>query len=140
LFRSIVEQGDMYGKIRTVKENEFRDFLHMGEFAFQYELSEEDVKNRRQMMSLENCWALLEDEQMASKLTIHPMEIWLAGKIMPMGGIAGVASWPEYRRKGHIKALMKQSLEVMREQGQYVSMLHPFSFSFYRKYGIDPHS
>ncbi|MGM7701036.1 GNAT family N-acetyltransferase [Pseudalkalibacillus sp. Hm43] len=122
-------------EIRTIRDDEFRDFLRMGEFAFQYELSDEDVENRKSLLELENCWALYEGEEMASKLTIHPMKIWLAGKQMPMGGIAGVASWPEHRRKGHIKALMRKSLEVMKEKGQYVSMLHPFSFAFYRNYG-----
>ncbi|WP_261133861.1 enhanced intracellular survival protein Eis [Bacillus sp. Marseille-Q3570] len=122
-------------ELRTINENEFDDFLKMGEFAFQYELSEEDKRKRREMTELDNCWAIFENGCMASKLLIHPMEIWLGGKVMPMGGIAGVASWPEYRRKGHIKALMKKSLEVMKDKGQYVSMLHPFSVSFYRKYG-----
>ncbi|WP_408010855.1 enhanced intracellular survival protein Eis [Pseudalkalibacillus sp. A8] len=122
-------------ELRTVTEKEFDDFLAMGEFAFQYELSDEDKRKRREMSDLENCWALFDEGKMASKLLIHPMEIWLGGKVMAMGGIAGVASWPEYRRKGHIKALMKKSLEVMRDNGQSVSMLHPFSVAFYRKYG-----
>ncbi|MCF6410433.1 GNAT family N-acetyltransferase [Pseudalkalibacillus salsuginis] len=122
-------------ELRTITEKEFDDFLAMGEFAFQYELSEEDKEKRRKMTDLGNCWAIFEQGKMASKLLIHPMEIWFGGKVMAMGGIAGVASWPDYRRKGHIKALMKKSLDVMRDNGQSVSMLHPFSVAFYRKYG-----
>ncbi|WP_349410374.1 enhanced intracellular survival protein Eis [Pseudalkalibacillus sp. SCS-8] len=122
-------------EIRTINEDEFDDFLKMGEFAFQYELSEEERKKRRSFLKVENCWALYEDGAMASKLTIHPFEIWIGNRNFSMGGIAGVASWPEHRRKGHVQKLMKKSLEVMREQRQYVSMLHPFSFAFYRKYG-----
>ncbi|MCF6136974.1 GNAT family N-acetyltransferase [Pseudalkalibacillus berkeleyi] len=122
-------------EIRTIEESEFRDFLKMGEFAFQYKLSEEAISKRKTFMRLNDCWALFENGEMASKLTIHPMEIWLGGKVMPMGGIAGVATWPEQRRKGFVKALMKKALEQMKIKGQYVSMLHPFSFSFYRKYG-----
>jgi len=52
-----------------------------------------------------------------------------------MGGIAGVATWPEARRKGCVAGLLRHGLETMRGAGQTVSMLHPFSFPFYRKYG-----
>lgn len=122
-------------EIRTIEESEFRDFLQIGEFAFQYKLSEEAISKRKSFMRLKDCWAIFENGEMVSKLTIHPMEIWLGEKVMPMGGIAGVATWPEHRRKGYVKALMRKSLEEMKANGQYISMLHPFSFSFYRKYG-----
>ncbi len=52
-----------------------------------------------------------------------------------MGGIAGVATWPENRRKGHVSQLLGQALKVMKEEGQTLSFLHPFSIPFYRKYG-----
>lgn len=52
-----------------------------------------------------------------------------------MGGIAGVATWPEYRRKGWVAGLLKHALEEMNRNKQSISFLHPFSFGFYRKYG-----
>ncbi|WLD95033.1 enhanced intracellular survival protein Eis [Alkalihalobacillus sp. AL-G] len=122
-------------EIRTIKENEFDDFIKMGEFAFQYELSEVEKQKRKKFMDLKMCWAIFDDGKMVSKLTIHPMEIWMGEKVFSMGGIAGVATWPEHRRKGFVQTLMRKSLEVMKENNQTVSMLYPFSFSFYRKYG-----
>lgn len=52
-----------------------------------------------------------------------------------MGGIGNVASWPERRRGGLVAKLLQRSLEIMREQGQTVSYLTPFSYAFYRRYG-----
>ena len=52
-----------------------------------------------------------------------------------MGGVAGVATYPEYRRSGYVKELLQHSLQTMKKDGYSVSMLHPFAVSFYRKYG-----
>ncbi len=52
-----------------------------------------------------------------------------------MGGVAGVATYPEYRRSGYVKELLQHSLQTMKKDGYTVSMLHPFAVSFYRKYG-----
>lgn len=53
----------------------------------------------------------------------------------PCGGIFGVASDPAMRGRGYAGALVKRSLEMMRENGQYLSALWPFDFRFYRSYG-----
>jgi predicted acetyltransferase len=52
-----------------------------------------------------------------------------------MGGIAGVATWPEYRRNGNVADLVKHALQQMKEDGCAISYLHPFKVSFYHKYG-----
>ena len=52
-----------------------------------------------------------------------------------MGGIAGVATWPENRRQGHVSTLLKHALQEMKSKGQTLSFLHPFSIPFYRKFG-----
>ncbi len=52
-----------------------------------------------------------------------------------MGGVAGVATYPEYRRSGYVKELLQHSLQTMKKDGYTVSMLHPFAVAFYRKYG-----
>lgn len=52
-----------------------------------------------------------------------------------MSGVVSVATWPEYRRQGLVKQLLTHSLQVMNESGKLISMLHPFSFAFYRKFG-----
>lgn len=54
-----------------------------------------------------------------------------------MGLIAGVASWPEYRKNGMIRRLMLRGLEAMRDRGHIVSYLGPFHYPFYRKFGYE---
>ena len=51
--------------------------------------------------------------------------------------VAGVRTPPEYRRHGYCGELMKKMHNAAPELGAAVSMLHPFSFEFYRKYGYE---
>lgn len=55
--------------------------------------------------------------------------------VVPMGGIAGVACLPASRGKGYASACLKHALEQMREMGQVISTLFPFSWDFYRNLG-----
>ncbi|HZO90809.1 MAG TPA: GNAT family N-acetyltransferase [Chthonomonadaceae bacterium] len=55
--------------------------------------------------------------------------------IVPMGGIGGVACLPASRGKGYAGAGLRASLEGMREAGQVVSVLFPFSWEYYRRFG-----
>jgi len=59
----------------------------------------------------------------------------LAGKDVPMRGIAAVAVAPEFRRMGVAEALMTGLARQMKRRGEALSMLYPFRMSFYRKFG-----
>lgn len=81
-------------------------------------------------------YGLFDEDGLAAKVAVYRYQIHLgAGKLADMGGIAGVACYPEKRGRGYVGSLLKYSLEQMRDQGQSISMLFPFSQSFYRKYG-----
>ncbi len=81
---------------------------------------------------------IFEGEELCSALTTCPFNIYWPGAVMgelAMGGIAGVATHAEARGQGHVDRLLCESLVRMREAGQLVSALYPFSFSFYGHYG-----
>ncbi len=56
---------------------------------------------------------------------------------VPMWGVGGVASLPETRRQGNIRALFDAGLAQMWEQGVVFSALYPFSHPYYRQYGFE---
>ncbi|MHA1504291.1 MAG: GNAT family N-acetyltransferase [Candidatus Heimdallarchaeota archaeon] len=87
------------------------------------------------ILNLKNCLGYYEDGKLASTYAIIDYNMFVRGTLMKMGGIAAVAYKPEQRKKGHVSALLKESLKVMRENKQYISVLYPFKFSFYRRYG-----
>lgn len=67
--------------------------------------------------------------------TVHPLHVTWGDHDAPLGGVAGVACTVGERVRGHVGRLLAQSLREMREDGQYLSGLYPFSYAFYRRHG-----
>jgi predicted acetyltransferase len=118
--------------IRQLTEEEMLLSRELIDFAFKREGSREEPLV---ICRPGETWGCFVDNELASNIVIKPELIFIQGESMKMGLIAGVASWPEYRKAGTIGKLMLRSLQVMRESGQPVSYLGPFSYPFYRKYG-----
>lgn len=122
-------------EMRQLTTAEIDKSLDLSEFAFQYKLSPAERESKRARTKAEHVWGCFEDGHLASKMTILPLESVIQGKTFAMGGIASVATWPEYRHNGFVKRLLTHGLRVMKEAGQTISYLVPFSFAYYRKYG-----
>jgi predicted acetyltransferase len=63
------------------------------------------------------------------------LTVTLAGRDVPVRGIAGVATAPEMRQRGLVATLLRATLERMRKRGEALSMLYPFREAFYAKHG-----
>ncbi|WFR64381.1 GNAT family N-acetyltransferase [Paenibacillus amylolyticus] len=122
-------------EIQKLTVDDFEPAMALSEYAFQVIMSEEQKEKRRSQFSSQDIWGVYEDGQLGAKLHIIPFQTYIHGRSFEMGGIAGVATWPEYRRKGWVAGLLKHALEEMNRNKQSISFLHPFSFGFYRKYG-----
>jgi predicted acetyltransferase len=122
-------------KITKLKPTHYDESLQLSEYAFQYKVPEEKRENRLQQLKNQDVYSIFEGDTLAAKLHLLSLEIWLGNEKFPMGGIAGVSTYPEYRRKGHVRSLLTHSLEEMKNKGEYISMLHPFDIQFYRKFG-----
>ncbi|WP_028558746.1 GNAT family N-acetyltransferase [Paenibacillus pinihumi] len=125
-------------EIRQLRANEYDSRMELSQFAFQFQISPEDLESGKLTYKHEQDWGVFDEQgNLQSALMLIPLEAWIQGKKFPMGGIAGVATWPEARRQGCVSKLLVQALETMKQSGQSLSMLHPFAFAFYRKYGYE---
>ncbi|OJE35840.1 acetyltransferase [Bacillus tropicus] len=119
-----------------LKEDKFREALRLSEYAFQYKVEEERMQQQlTRMKESHEVYGIMEGEDLAAKLHLIPFHIYIGKEKFKMGGVAGVATYPEYRRSGYVKELLQHSLQTMKKDGYTVSMLHPFAVAFYRKYG-----
>ncbi|MFE7374703.1 GNAT family N-acetyltransferase [Bacillus cereus] len=119
-----------------LKEDKFREALRLSEYAFQYKVDEGRLQQQlTKMKESHEIYGIMEGEDLAAKLHLIPFHIYIGKEKFKMSGIAGVATYPEYRRSGYVKELLQHSLQTMKKDGYTVSMLHPFAVSFYRKYG-----
>ncbi|MFB5678980.1 enhanced intracellular survival protein Eis [Paenibacillus terreus] len=122
-------------EIRQLRHEDFEASTELSQYAFQYTLSPAELEEQKKKFKPEQVWGVFDSEELNAKLTLLPLQVYLHGKQFAMGGIAGVATWPEKRRGGLVSRLLKHALEQMKLSGQTVSFLHPFSFPFYRKFG-----
>lgn len=76
-----------------------------------------------------------DDGVAAATAAVIPMTQQLRGQLVAMGAVAGVATDPRARRRGHARSLLTHVLADMRAQGQVVSTLYPFRPSFYQRLG-----
>lgn len=125
-----------YMNVIQLKEDKFREALRLSEYAFQYKVEEERMQQQlTKMKESHEVYGIMEGEDLAAKLHLIPFHIYIGKEKFKMGGVAGVATYPEYRRSGYVKELLQHSLQTMKKDGFTVSMLYPFAVTFYRKYG-----
>lgn len=122
-------------EIRQLHLEEFESSLTLSEYAFQYKLTGGDRIKSEQKFKPERVWGIFEEGELKAQLTLLPLHVHIQDRAASMGGVAGVATWPENRRQGYVAKLLKHVLQVMNENGQTLSMLHPFLIPFYRKFG-----
>ncbi|RFB18063.1 GNAT family N-acetyltransferase [Bacillus sp. HNG] len=121
--------------IERMTEDRFMDSVRLSEYAFQYKVSEEQQEAIFKKLKKHQIYGIYENTLLAAKFHLIPLTTYVGEQSFKMGGIAGVATYPEYRRRGYVKELLTYALDTMKKQGFTVSMLHPFDVSFYRKYG-----
>ena len=76
-----------------------------------------------------------EEGRIQSCLQLLPYRMKLRGGEVTVPYIVGVGTWPEYRGQGLVKKLLQYADDVMKEREYDISILLPFQYDFYRKYG-----
>ncbi|MBQ2707772.1 MAG: GNAT family N-acetyltransferase, partial [Clostridia bacterium] len=81
--------------------------------------------------------AYTDDHQLMG--SIHCLEYPLRynGHTIRMSGIGGVGTFPQFRRRGAIRACFAEAFKDMYANGQIISQLYPFSDAFYRQFGYE---
>lgn len=78
----------------------------------------------------------LPDVGIVSCLTIVPTMVRVGGVPVAAGGVAGVATWPEWQRRGLAADLLEATVPALWEEFGYpLSLLHPLAAPFYRRFG-----
>ncbi len=122
-------------EIREPGEDELQRMHFLVAYSFSGDRSEEGRQAFRHVEEMSSPLALYDNGEMAACLRIIQLRMLVNGASLPMGGISGVASLPEQRRKGYVGQLLRHSLALMRERGQSISALYTPHPSLYRRYG-----
>ena len=82
-------------------------------------------------------FAAFDGDELLAGMLAHRFQIHFQGEVVGMAGIGGVASWPEKRRAGAVRAVFEAMLPELYARGDVFSALYPFSHAFYRKFGYE---
>ncbi len=80
---------------------------------------------------------LVRESRVVSCLTVLHARLRFASAELAMAGIRHVATAPDEQNHGYGSELMRDTLRWARAQGIAVSVLFPFSFRYYRKFGYE---
>ena len=76
-----------------------------------------------------------QQDVMLSKGTIHLMQTAFGDEFLKTLSFSGVVTPMQYRRQGHVREIFDYAWQWGIEHEAVVSLLHPFSFSYYQKFG-----
>ncbi|MDR3051443.1 MAG: GNAT family N-acetyltransferase [Oscillospiraceae bacterium] len=123
--------------VRPIAPDELQAARDIGAIAFAF-ARDEQKESAPDPQAHTRIRAAFDDAgRMTACLQILPFRVWLGQSVVDMGGIGGVASLPETRRQGNIRAIFQASLREMWDRGMVLSALYPFSHPYYRQYGYE---
>lgn len=136
--------------IRKIKPEELKRTSELFGVAFEFEtdnsktaqevydetIAHPETRDNRYWMER---YAAFEDDNktMMSFFAAKPYPVHFDGCHCQMTGIGGVATLPQYRRRGGIRSCFEQALLDMYQAGYEFSYLYPFSTAYYRKFGYE---
>lgn len=121
--------------IRKTLPEEYRRVNEL--FAICFEMPYQDCPIDPQNDQSTHWAAFNRNGDMMSTFTISDFFLGFDGHECLMGGIGAVATLPEYRRQGGIRACFEAALPDMYAQGYDFSYLYPFSTAYYRQFGYE---
>ena len=141
-----MQQGDFETRLsmRRLTTEDTAQYNALLRYAFQVTDSElaalgwnrnEMERSKKPVLEKTESFGWFDGEKLASQISIYPMEVNLFGEMYSMGGVTGVATYPEYSSRGLMSRLMKRALLNMRENRQSISMLYPYQIPYYRRKG-----
>lgn len=124
--------------IRSITENETEGFLNILCLVFNlYKDSAKQIFYKDPFFDLSHKLACFENDTMVSCLTIIPSGLRIGSANVPIGGIAGVATLPEYRRKGYAGNLLSYAVSKQCPNlGYYLTALHAVDDFLYKQHGF----
>jgi predicted acetyltransferase len=75
------------------------------------------------------------DGRLATSFGAYPFTVRLNGARVEMAGVTGVATLPEFRRRGLLRQVMTRSLVEQRDRGQSLAILWASLGAIYQRYG-----
>ncbi len=122
--------------VRRIKENENAGLAKVECMGFLYSANLREAAEGT--VDSEAYGAFTDDEKtMMAAIYTPEYHSWCGDETLASVGIGGVASIPEFRRHGCVRAIFQKIFSLAPERGWVTSTLYPFSFDYYRQFGYE---
>lgn len=121
--------------IRALSEADLDAFVELRRLAFPGSGLGEAHLREILAKRLTHSTGLFTGGELACVANVYPTSMNFAGRQVAMGALAGVASFPESRRRGLIRSLLGHLLAVMHSGGVGWCLEYPFDPRFYHRLG-----
>lgn len=122
-------------RLRPVTRKELDVFLEVTEVAFSEERNTEERTRFTRLLPPERTLAAFDDDTMVAGTAAFPFILTIPGAQVPSAGVTVVGVIPTHRRRGILKAMMKQQLEDCRDLGEATAILWASEGAIYPHYG-----
>lgn len=117
-------------EVRYIKENEAADYQKVSAASFIWEFNaEEDSTVNTPVL------AAFDNGRLIAGAEIKEFKVNYCGNLLDTVEVDGVCSQPEFRRMGGVRAVFDKISELAEKKGWVLGFLHPFSISYYEKFG-----
>ncbi|MFB6184198.1 MAG: enhanced intracellular survival protein Eis [Haloarculaceae archaeon] len=120
---------------RPVPDDRTEDAQRILDYAFELESGPQNYESGSTPNRLGELRGLFDDDEIVSVGTLYDFEARFRGDWIGLGGLGGIATPPEYRRKGRVRDLVRESLAEFRDREVPLVALWPFEHDFYRRLG-----
>lgn len=123
-------------EIRSATEAEVPAFDAVPHYVFAS--SPEDVRAYATMPSplpAECRLGVFVDGKVTTTYEWIPWQVRLNGRLASIPGVTAVGTYPQFRRRGHLRRLMARAMEVHRERGEPAVMLWASMGAIYQRFG-----
>lgn len=132
-------------RLEKVGEERMLEMSRIAAIAFTFAMNDPEPENPRQEGDVEQKlrqsehWAMVDEAtgKLMGGMILIDYQTRIGENWLPLSGVGGVATLPEYRRAGVIRGVFSEVLPMMYERGIALSGLYPFSHAFYRKFGYE---
>lgn len=130
--------------VRRLSAKDLEQYNDLLRYAFQVtekELLEsgwedDDIRQSKfPVLKRANVLGCFDGDILVSQFAVYPLEMNIHSMVYKIGFVTSVATYPEYTGMGIMSRMMKQSLTEMRENGQHLALLYPYSIPLYRHRG-----
>lgn len=123
-------------EIRQAQPDDYVAFRRVGDAAFGWQPSDEDVEADRPFFEPERSLAAYDEGRIVGTAATVPFELTLPGlTTVPVSGVTAVGVLPTHRRRGILRAMMRRQLDDVRARGESLAILTASESVIYDRFG-----